>query len=278
MPELPEVETTMRGLAKIMSGQVIAAATVRRADLRWPLPKNMAQKLTGRRIAGLSRRAKYILMQLDKNETWIIHLGMSGRMAVIGADQYAKPQKHDHVLVSIKRGAHIAFNDPRRFGMMDLTATDKIADYKLFKTLGFEPLEKYFTGKALFEKLRFKKKIAVKLAIMDQRVVVGVGNIYASESLYYAGIDPRRKASSLTSAECADLVKAIKKVLQKAIKAGGSSLRDYVQSDGNLGNFQNEFAVYDRAGKYCPKRACKGVIEKFTQGGRSTYYCPECQL
>ncbi|TAH35333.1 MAG: bifunctional DNA-formamidopyrimidine glycosylase/DNA-(apurinic or apyrimidinic site) lyase [Alphaproteobacteria bacterium] len=277
MPELPEVETTMRGLDKIMRGTKIAGAKVRRSDLRWPLPKNLAGQLTKRKIAGFSRRAKYMVIHLDNAQDWIVHLGMSGRMCVVDARQYKNPEKHDHVLLALSNKKHIAFNDPRRFGMMDLIPSHQTATYKLFKHLGFEPLSREFTGKALFQKL-MHKKIAIKLAIMDQKLVVGVGNIYASESLYYANIDPRRKASNLTLAECAALVKSIKKVLQKAIKAGGSSLRDYVQSDGTLGNFQSHFAVYDRKGEKCPKCKTGACIQKITQGGRATYYCPINQI
>ncbi len=278
MPELPEVETTMRGLDKIMRGAKIANAQVRRGDLRWPLPKNMAAKLQGRKIASLSRRAKYMILHLDNQQSWMVHLGMSGRMCVVSRKQYESPEKHDHVLIALSNGKYIAFNDPRRFGMMDLTPTDQIARHKLLKSLGFEPLEKSFTGKALFEKLKTKKKIAIKLAIMDQRLVVGVGNIYASESLYYAGIDPRRNASSLNLTECSELVKSIKKVLQKAIKAGGSSLRDYVQSDGTIGNFQEQFAVYGRFGQKCPCCKTSACIQKITQGGRATFYCAINQI
>lgn len=280
MPELPEVETTARGLEKITRGAVIKTANVRSKDLRFPLPKNLAGQLTGQSIVKISRRAKYMIIHLSNDRLWIVHLGMSGRMARIDAAQFKQPQKHDHVLIEMNNGAMLAYNDPRRFGMMDMIASNMIADYKLFRHLGFEPLDAAFTGKALHAAITGKKSTAIKIAIMDQRVVVGVGNIYASESLYDAGISPKRKAASLSTAECAALSKSIKKILRRAIVAGGSSLRDYVQSDGTLGNFQNEFAVYGRAGQSCPKcaRAKKPCqIQKITQGGRATFWCARTQ-
>jgi len=316
MPELPEVETTARGLAKITQGAVIKTANVRRADLRFPLPKNLAGQLTGQSVVQITRRAKYMIIHLSNGRLWIVHLGMSGRMASIDAAQFKQPHKHDHVLICLVRPStnlipsrpkavsrdaghgrsldmiasrstrdeyteiHIAYNDPRRFGMMDMIASHEMADYKLFRNLGFEPLDAAFTGKALYAAIAGKKSTAIKIAIMDQRVVVGVGNIYASESLYDAGISPKRGAASLSKAECAALVKSIKKILRRAIVAGGSSLRDYVQSDGTLGNFQKEFAVYARAEQSCPKCArtkkpCQ--IQKITQGGRATFFCPRTQ-
>ncbi len=277
MPELPEVETTMQGLAKIMAGQKIAQARCRRKDLRFPLPKGLAERLKGKSVVRLERRAKYMLIHLSDGLVWMVHLGMSGRFCKIDAAQYDRPQKHDHVLIALDNRHFLAFNDPRRFGMMDLVKAKDIADHKLLKHLGFEPLDKSFTGKTLYEKLRAKKQTAIKLAIMDQRLVVGVGNIYASEALYYAGIDPRRKSASLSPKECNALARAVKKVLNKAIIAGGSSLRDYVQSDGTLGNFQEHFSVYGKAGKACKTKSCGGSIQKMVQAGRVSYYCKECQ-
>ncbi len=276
MPELPEVETTARGLAKIMAGQTIRHVAARRGDLRWPLPKNFAANLRSKEIRYLTRRAKYMLIHLSQNWIWIVHLGMSGRFTVVSEQRAEKPEKHDHVVVTLVGGQYLSFNDPRRFGMMDLIPANQIADYRLFQHLGFEPLDAEFTGAALYQKLKTKQKIAIKLAVMDQRLVVGVGNIYASEALYYARIHPKRRAASLNPQECQALVQSIKKVLKKAIAAGGSSLRDYVQSDGTIGNFQTQFAVYDRKGQSCPRKH-RDVIQKITQGGRSSYYCPDCQ-
>jgi formamidopyrimidine-DNA glycosylase len=268
MPELPEVETVVRGLEKAMKGRAIARVTLNRADLRFPFPPALG-RVRNARVESLSRRAKYILIALEKQKTMIVHLGMSGRMTV--TDTY-DPEKHDHMILELDNDAYVVFNDPRRFGLVDLADTPQLARHKFFRHLGPEPFDKAFNAKYLAEKFR-NKKTAVKLAIMDQRVVVGVGNIYASEALYEARIDPRRAAGSLNPAEIKKLAAAIRSTLARAIKAGGSSLRDYVQADGELGYFQHQWAVYGKAGKPCPacKKAC---IVKITQGQRSTFYCP----
>lgn len=271
MPELPEVETTMRGLATILNGQRIQTVTVRQKKLRMPLPARFAARLTGARVTGLSRRAKYILVALDIGETLLVHLGMSGRLTcVTGA-----AEKHDHVIITLANGTRLAFNDPRRFGLMDLCATAAITNHKLLRAVGTEPLDAALTPAALAAKLT-GKKTSIKAALLDQRVVAGLGNIYVSEALFWAGISPLRQAGTVTAAETAKLVAAIKKVLRAAIRAGGTSMRNYVQANGNLGFFQDRFAVYDRAGQPCPGCTCGGdvSIKKLVQGGRSSYYCP----
>jgi formamidopyrimidine-DNA glycosylase len=274
MPELPEVETVCRGLAKALIGASFTKIDQHRSDLRIPMPKNLPARLKGRRIIAIDRRAKYILIRLDNVETLLLHLGMSGRMVI--AQDATKPAKHDHLVFHFDTGAVVTFNDPRRFGLCDLIRDEDLPNHKLIKHLGLEPLEKSFTPAALAAKLK-GKKTTIKIAIMDQRLVVGVGNIYASESLFHAGISPKRRAGNCARAEIEKLVSAIQTVLQAAIKAGGSSLRDYRRADGELGYFQHTFAVYDRAGQPCPGCSCDiaktGGIKQITQGGRSSYYC-----
>ena len=274
MPELPEVETVCRGLAPALTGRVITSVTVRRRKLRIPVPAGFEKNLTGRRILRIRRRAKYIIMDMNRGTSAIWHLGMSGSMT-LGAAQ-TRPAKHDHIIFTAD-GTAVTFNDPRRFGLVTLDRTDALEKNRLFRHLGPEPLEGAFNGKYLHAKTR-SKKIAIKLAIMDQKLVVGVGNIYASEALFRAGIDPRRPASSLDARETRMLARAIKSVLKKAIAAGGSSLRDYVQASGELGYFQHSWAVYGKKGKACPGCSCAlaktGGIAKIVQGGRATFYCP----
>lgn len=271
MPELPEVETVVRGLEQAMQGRIIAHVTLNRKDLRLPFPPTL-KTLRDIKITDVSRRAKYILIGLKDGRTIIVHLGMSGRMTV--SDSPA-PEKHDHMIIVLDSGMQVIFNDPRRFGLVDLVDTTVLDHHRLFSHLGPEPLEAPFNTAYLAEKFK-GKKTAVKIAIMDQRVVVGVGNIYAAESLFESRIDPSRAAGSLRNDEIARLVSAIRSVLQRAITAGGSSLRDYVQTDGELGYFQHQWAVYGKEGQTCPscKKPC---IVKITQGGRSTFYCPERQ-
>ncbi len=279
MPELPEVETVCRGLAKQLKGARIKNVDVNRPDLRFPIPTNLAARLKGRRIAAIYRRAKYILIELDKNEILVLHLGMSGRMVV--SDKVVKPDKHDHLIFHFDNGKVVRFNDPRRFGLCDLVGAEELPKHKLFRHLGIEPLGDDLTPAFLSGKFK-SKKTSVKIALLDQKLVVGVGNIYASEALFRAGISPKRLAGKCSKEQVTKLVPAIRKVLNKAIDAGGSSLRDYVQADGELGNFQNKFAVYDREGKICPacskdkrKQPC---IKRITQGGRSSFYCAVTQL
>lgn len=275
MPELPEVETICRGLAKALIGKTFCRVTRRRKDLRFPIPARLDKEVAGRTILSITRRAKYIMLHLEGGMTLLLHLGMSGRLVLERG--HKTPEKHDHILFYTSCGQCLRFNDPRRFGMVDLYATDKLEQHRLLRHLGPEPLQKGFSPRILHSALQGKKQ-AIKLALMDQRLVVGVGNIYASEALFLARINPARDAGSLSHAECARLVPAIRRVLRKAIAAGGSSLRDYVQADGALGHFQNSFAVYGRTGERCRGCTCKtGGIRRIVQGGRATFYCPHRQ-
>lgn len=277
MPELPEVETVMRGLEPVLTGRTIARIETRRADLRVPFPKDLKKTLEGARIMRLSRRAKYCLIHLQGGVCLVVHLGMSGRL-VITRDHV--PVKHDHFLITLEDGAQVVLNDPRRFGMVLLVPDNEMADHASFRHLGPEPLGNAFNADYLRTKLRGRTQ-AIKLTIMDQRIVVGVGNIYACEALYRAGIDPAQPAGSVSSVKLEKLVNAIRAVLSEAIAAGGSSLKDYVQASGELGYFQHGFKVYDREGTVC--RTCadaghaKPCVMRMVQGGRSTFYCKRTQ-
>jgi formamidopyrimidine-DNA glycosylase len=279
MPELPEVETVRCGLLPVLEGQRLVKVETRRPGLRLPFPKDFAKRLTGRRVVSLKRRAKYLLAELDNGETLVIHLGMSGRMAVEGRGlgQYVhdKPGggKHDHVVFETEAG-RIVFTDHRRFGLMTLIKTAVLAEDKLFRGLGVEPLSDEFDAAFLARALK-GKKTPIKSALLDQRVIAGIGNIYACEALFRARISPKRLAGRLKPQECAALAAAVKTVLQEAIKAGGSSLRDYRQANGDLGGFQLRFKVYDRTGEPCP--VCGGVVKRIVQAGRSSFFCPVCQ-
>jgi len=277
MPELPEVETVCRGLAKVLEGRVIARFETRRRDLRVPFPAGLSAKVTGKRVRSITRRAKYILITLDDSQIVVAHLGMSGRMTI---DKGATaPGRHDHVIIATDDGTEIRFNDPRRFGLMTLTTAAELDRHKLFKGLGPDPLEGVFTPESLVRALK-GRKTAIKAALLDQRIVAGLGNIYVSESLFRAGISPKRKSGTVNAARAARLVPAIKQVLQEAIAAGGSSLRDHVQPSGELGYFQHRWQVYDRAGQPCPNHAAEkkpSLIKRIVQGGRSTFFCPRCQ-
>ena len=282
MPELPEVETVRRGLAPSMEGRVIARAEIRRPDLRWPFPERMAERLDGARIAHLGRRSKYLLVTLDRGETLIVHLGMSGRMLIEGAPtaayrhEHAAPEKHDHVVFHLDDGARITFNDPRRFGAMDLAPTSEIESHWLLAKLGPEPLGNGFDESYLVGAFR-GRNTPVKSALLDQRIVAGLGNIYVCEALHLAGISPRRKAGRIGAQRVRALVPAIRETLSRAIDAGGSSLRDYRQADGALGYFQHSFRVYDREGLPCVTPGCGGTVRRIVQSGRSSFYCPTCQ-
>ncbi len=282
MPELPEVETVRRGLAPVMEGQRIAAVQVNRPDLRFPLPEGLADRLAGTQVTALRRRSKYILADLDSGETLLIHLGMSGRMLVSGQmlgqfhHDHPAPARHDHVVFDMANGARVTFNDARRFGAMDLMATESAADHWLLRDLGPEPLGNGFHADYLAGRLT-GRRTPVKTALLDQRIVAGLGNIYVSESLYRAGVHPARLAGDLGGAEVATLIPVIRTVLDEAIAAGGSSLRDFRRADGELGYFQHAFRVYDRAGAPCPTPGCTGTIERMVQSGRSTFFCPVCQ-
>jgi len=282
MPELPEVETVMRGLAPAMEGAVVELAQVNRPDLRWPFPDRMAERLTGARVKVLRRRSKYILADLDSGETLLVHLGMSGRMTVSGdplgrfAHEHPAAQKHDHVVLDMDNGARITFNDPRRFGAMDLLETATAGQHKLLAVLGPEPLGNDFHEDHLIAAFKDKNS-PVKSALLDQGIIAGLGNIYVCEALFRSQISPRRKAGQIAAGRIASLVPIIRQVLLDAIEAGGSSLKDFRQADGELGYFQHSFDVYDREAQPCRSPDCPGVITRITQSGRSSFYCPQCQ-
>lgn len=282
MLELPEVETVRRGLEPVMEGQMIARADVRREGLRWPFPARMAERLTGARVDRLRRRSKYILVDLSTGETLLIHLGMSGRMQISGNPlgkfhhERLAPEKHDHVILDMETGARIAFNDARRFGAMDLFPTGEDDHHKLLSVLGPEPLGNAFNEAHLIAALKGKTS-PIKSALLDQNIVAGLGNIYVCEVLYRAGISPKRKAGQIATTRVAGLVPIIREVLEEAIASGGSSLKDYRQTDGELGYFQHNFRVYGREGAPCPTAGCTGTIRRIVQSGRSSFYCPKCQ-
>jgi formamidopyrimidine-DNA glycosylase len=273
-----------------LEGHIFARVNAKRADLRIPFPEGFANRLTGRRVLELSRRAKYLLAHLDNGQTLIVHLGMSGRLTIHGAHAAVKPGgfhhktaddgsgdgKHDHVVFETDEGTRIVFTDHRRFGLMTIADTNALSSHALFAGLGPEPLDEAFTPAFLSAALK-GKRTPIKSALLDQRVVAGLGNIYVCEALFRARISPKRLAASVAGARAKRLVPAIKTVLEAAIKAGGSSLRDYAKADGELGYFQHHFAVYDREGKPCPAKDCRGKIKRIVQSGRSTYYCPSCQ-
>ena len=282
MPELPEVETVRAGIDPVMTGARITKADVRRPDLRWAFPKRMSERLTGARVIALRRRSKYILADLSTGETLIIHLGMSGRILISGDvlgrfhHNHPAPEKHDHVVFDMDNGARITFNDPRRFGAMDLGETAKLEDHWLIKGIGPEPLGNAFDEDYLIKQLKTRNS-PIKSVLLDQKLVAGLGNIYVCEVLHRTGISPKRKASRIASKRAATLVPAIRTVLTEAIAAGGSSLRDYKQADGELGYFQHTFRVYDREGAPCPTLGCNSLIKRIVQSGRSSFYCPSCQ-
>jgi formamidopyrimidine-DNA glycosylase len=287
MPELPEVETVRRGLAPAMEGERFAKVEVRRGDLRWPLPRNFAERLRGKTVEGLGRRAKYLLADLSSGDVLLMHLGMSGSFRVSKDSapgkyyhERSRSTAHDHVIFHMSNGATVTFNDPRRFGSMKLVSRAKIENEPLLRSLGPEPLGNEFDA-AMLAKACARKKTSLKAALSDQRVVAGLGNIYVCEALFRARLSPKRHASTIADRHgkpderAEKLVDAIKAVLMDAIEAGGSSLRDHRRADGSLGDFQHNFQVYDREGEPCP--CCKGRIKRIVQVGRSTFYCPACQ-
>lgn len=284
MPELPEVETVRRGILPAMEGRRIEAAEIRREGLRWPFPPRLAERLTGARVLRLGRRSKYILADLDTAETMILHLGMSGRVTVTGLAapyvpgefhyNHAMPAAHDHVILTMEGGARVTLNDPRRFGALDLVATEGAERHPLLAALGPEPLSNDFHAAHLAA--RFKgRKAPAKAMLLDQKVVAGLGNIYVCEALFRAGIHPERAAGLIAEAEIDRLAQVIREVLAEAIEAGGSSLKDYRQADGELGYFQHTFRVYDREGEAC--LGCGGEVRRIVQSGRSSWFCPVCQ-
>jgi formamidopyrimidine-DNA glycosylase len=282
MPELPEVETVRRGLAPVMEGVVMAPVDVHRPDLRWPFPDDMAARLTGQKVLGLRRRSKYILVDLQSEESLLIHLGMSGRMLISGHTtgdfyhEHPTPAKHDHVVFHMEGGVRITFNDARRFGAMDLMQTTEQENHWLIRDLGPEPLSNAFDETYLIERLK-GRNMPIKSALLDQRIVSGLGNIYVCEVLFRAGIHPKRKAANISATRVGGLVPIIRDVLNEAIAAGGSSLKDYRQTDGELGYFQHGFQVYDRENQPCVTTGCAKPINRIVQSGRSSFFCAQCQ-
>lgn len=269
MPELPEVETTVRGLEPVLLGHRIASFETRRPDLRFPFPPDLRQRMTGATVTALGRRAKYGLVDTSRDDTMIFHLGMSGRWRI----DPAEIGKHDHVVIETDAGRRLSLCDPRRFGFIDLAPTDTLVSYPAFAAMGPEPLSDAFDGAYLAR--RFEDRIAsVKAMLLDQRIVAGVGNIYACEALYLARIAPSRPAGRIARSRLDRLAKAVKEVLEAAIEAGGSSLRDYVRPDGELGYFAKQWRVYGREGEPC---GCGGLVKRRVENGRSTFYCPACQ-
>jgi len=292
MPELPEVETVRRGLEPVLVGKVFARVEQRRPDLRFPLPKRFGERLSGRTVEALDRRAKYLLARLDDGEVLVMHLGMTGRFRIDRANGVVQPgqiasarkkaPKHEHIVFHLGDGIAIRYSDVRRFGLMDLVRAESLDEHALFKGLGVEPLSEALTPEWLAGRLK-GKATSIKAALIDQKLIAGLGNIYVSEALYRAGISPTRLAGALATKggkptkKTEALVAAVKAVLEDAIKAGGSSLRDYARADGKLGRFQHRFKTYGREGKPGPRRDCGGTVRRIVQGGRSTFYCPTCQ-
>jgi formamidopyrimidine-DNA glycosylase len=274
MPELPEVETVRRGLALRISGRRIVRAELRRPDLRRPFPPMLAERLDGARIGGLARRGKYILIELDDTGLLLLHLGMSGRITTGGPGE--ADAKHDHVVLTLDDGTVVRLNDARRFGTLDYLRRGEEASHPLLAGMGPEPLEPGFDGAYLGRALA-GKMTPIKAALLDQRVVAGLGNIYVCEALYRAGLSPRRLAATVTGGRAARLATAIRDVLAEAIEAGGSSLRDYVQTNGELGYFQHRWAVYGREGEPCPGCTCAEGVRRISQAGRSTFFCAKKQ-
>ncbi|MDE2487263.1 MAG: bifunctional DNA-formamidopyrimidine glycosylase/DNA-(apurinic or apyrimidinic site) lyase [Alphaproteobacteria bacterium] len=286
MPELPEVETVRGGLAPVLEGQRLARVEARRPDLRFPLPDNFVQELTGARILKLERRAKYLLARLDREDTLVMHLGMSGRFEIARPAGEARPgnfhyaptpdPKHAHVLFETEAGDRVTYYDPRRFGYMALVNTATFDLHPWFAGLGPEPLSQAFDAARLQHAFAGRKQ-GPKTLLLDQRIVAGLGNIYVCEALHRARISPFRAAGRISRSRLERLAVAVRAVLLEAIAAGGSTLRDYAQADGALGYFQHSFRVYDREGRPCPHAGCPGVIARRLQAGRSTFYCPVCQ-
>jgi formamidopyrimidine-DNA glycosylase len=283
MPELPEVETVRRGLAPVMEGARFAKVEARRGDLRWPLQKDFVQRLESQTVSGLGRRGKYLLVDLASGDALLMHLGMSGSFRVLrGGENKSAQLAHDHIVFRMSNGAVVTFNDPRRFGSMKIVTRDKLDQEPLLRAMGPEPLGNEFDAAMLARACR-GKKTSLKAALSDQRVVAGLGNIYVCEALHRARLSPKRRASTIATRTGAPkehatrLVAGIRDVLNDAIKAGGSSLRDHRRTDGEIGLFQHNFRVYDREGKSCPTPGCKGTIKRIVQTGRSTFFCPVCQ-
>ena len=286
MPELPEVETVRRGLAPVLEGARLSRVETRRADLRFPFPPGFVQGLTGARIEALERRAKYLWARLDRGQTLVMHLGMTGRFEIEGGEARVRPgefvyaapadPRHAHVLFETEAGHRVTFFDPRRFGYMDLIDTDTLDAHPWFAALGPEPLGPDFNPDYLAAALAGRRQ-GLKTLLLDQRIVAGLGNIYVCEALWRSRLSPTRAGGAVSAAAVRRLVAAAREVLEEAIKAGGSTLRDFSAADGALGYFQHNFAAYGREGEPCATLKCRGVIERIVQGGRSTFFCPVCQ-
>jgi len=286
MPELPEVETVVKGLAKKIKGKLIENALINRPDLRWPFPKGMKTRLEGKIILNIKRRSKYILINLSSNETMVMHLGMSGRVLIKNGEKVFRDpnfywnkenfDKHDHVILTMKDGTTVVYNDPRRFGFIDLCDSDEIQNHRMLKTLGVEPLGNQFSAIYLAEMLRDSKS-TIKASLLNQKYVCGLGNIYVCEALWRSGIIPTRLAGTISLDNLEKLVSAIRETLSEAIIAGGSSLKDFKNIEGNLGYFQHQFKVYNCEGKDCRTKSCQEKIKKINLAGRSTFYCDNCQ-
>ncbi len=277
MPELPEVETVRLGLVRVLEGHTLTRVSQRRADLRIPFPKGFVSRLTGRTVVRLARRAKYLLAHLDSGEVLLMHLGMSGRFTIHdSASAMGSPEPHDHVIFETEAGTHIVYADHRRFGLMTLIKEGELGLHKLLAALGPEPLTQAFSA-AILRAALTDKRSPIKIALLDQRVVAGLGNIYVCEVLFRAGVSPLRLSNLIKSHEAEKIVKEVKLVLRSAIKSGGSTLRDYKTTSGGLGYFQHRFRVYDRADENCVNPGCDGAVLRITQSGRSTFYCAQCQ-
>lgn len=287
MPELPEVETVRRGLEPVLSGARLARVRANRPDLRFPLPDGFVQRLSGATILRLDRRAKYILAPLDRGDTLVMHLGMTGRFEIAAPEGSIRPgdfarvvtpeDKHAHVVFETEAGATVTYYDPRRFGFMDLIPTDRVDHHPWFATMGPEPLGEAFDARTL-EKAFANRRQGPKTLLLDQRTVAGLGNIYVCEALHRSGISPFKPAGGVAKKRLGPLTTAIKDVLAEAVEVGGSTLKDFAAADGALGYFQHRFRVYDREGEPCPTPGCKGVIAREVQAGRSTFFCPVCQV
>ena len=282
MPELPEVETIMRGISPFLEGAMIKRIKLNRADLRWPFPENFTNRLKEAKVLNLKRRSKYILIDLNTGETLLIHLGMSGKILVSDSKignyfyEYSKGSDHDHVIFELNDGTKLTYNDPRRFGAMDLAKTDELNNHKFLEKLGPEPLGNNFNSDYLKTELS-KRESPIKNVLLNQSVVAGLGNIYVCEALFMSGISPKKRASKISKIKCEELVRNIRAVLMSAIEAGGSSLKDFTDIQGNSGYFQFEFYVYGRENECCKIKNCGRKIKRISQSGRSSFYCPSCQ-
>jgi len=283
VPELPEVETVRKGLVRHLQGETISSVDLRRKGLRFPFPKDMEDRMENRRIEKITRRAKYLLIHLDDDSTWLVHLGMTGKFTLFrNESEYEENSKHDHVIIRMENGAIAVYNDPRRFGLMDLIDAGGEQNHRLLAGIGCEPLSDKFNAQS-FSKSIENKKSPIKTALLDQRIVAGLGNIYVCEILNRAGVSPRRMASSVASSvgrvdsRCERIVEQTKQVLGEAIAAGGSTISDFAAVDGDLGYFAHSFRVYGREGEPCSTHSCNGKIKRIVQGGRSTFFCSKCQ-